>query len=73
MNDLEKELKKIEDKGDRRQEEFVKFKENEFHHLVERVSKIERSVSFIKGNMYILVPLAVAIFGIVLGIIFTVR
>ena len=45
--------------------EFKKFVENDHTHLIHRVGKIERTVSFIKGQLLVLIPLVLAVLGLV--------
>ena len=50
--------------------EFDRFVINDFEHLKEKVGKIDKAVSFIKGQLVILIPLILVILGMTGTILF---
>jgi len=49
---------------------FDRFVANDFEHLKEKVGKIDKAVSFIKGQLVILIPLILVILGMTGTILF---
>ena len=45
---------------------FEKFKENDFDHLDKKVVNQGKSLTFIKGQLYVVIPLVIAILGLVI-------
>ena len=49
--------------------EFKEFKENDFHNLKKEVRVLNNTVTFIRGQLYILIPLVIAILAITIGLL----
>lgn len=47
------------------EEKFDLFIHNDFKHVLTRISRLESSIAFIKGQLWILLPVAIAILGAV--------
>ena len=45
---------------------FIEWKDNEFHSLVKEVHTLAGSISFVKGQLVVMIPLSIAILGMVI-------
>jgi hypothetical protein len=53
------------------EEKFEEFLANDFAHVQNSLSKVERSVANVKGQLYVVIPLLIAILGTIIAWSFT--